>query len=98
VTAREKASKRRRPISPTKAADMPMERDAIEKLIKDGIPDATIEITDLAGDKDHYAAVVISAAFAGKTKLQQHRIVYQALGDHMGNALHALQLTTFAPS
>jgi stress-induced morphogen len=76
---------------------MAMEQADIEKLIKDGIPDAKIQITDLVGDKDHYAAVVISSEFTGKTKLQQHQIVYKALGSQMGGALHALQLTTFAP-
>lgn len=76
---------------------MPMEQGDIERLIKAGIPDAEVEITDLAGDKDHYAAVIVSSQFAGKTKLQQHQIVYKALGNVMGNALHALQLTTLAP-
>jgi stress-induced morphogen len=75
---------------------MAMEQADIEKLIKDGIPDAKVQITDLVGDKDHYAAVVISSEFTGKTKLQQ-QIVYKALGANMGGALHALQLTTFAP-
>jgi len=76
---------------------MPMEQSEIERLIKEGIPDAKIQITDLAGDKDHYAAIVISAEFTGKTKLQQHQIVYKALGGNMGGQLHALQLTTYAP-
>ncbi len=76
---------------------MAMEQAEIEKLIKAGIPDAKVQVTDLVGDKDHYAAVVISSEFTGKTKLQQHQIVYKALGDNMGGALHALQLTTYAP-
>jgi stress-induced morphogen len=76
---------------------MAMEQAEIERLIKAGIPDAKIEITDLVGDKDHWAAIVTSAEFAGKTKLQQHQIVYKALGEHMGGALHALQLTTHPP-
>ncbi|WP_034991414.1 BolA/IbaG family iron-sulfur metabolism protein [Beijerinckia mobilis] len=76
---------------------MPMEQSEIERLIKEGIPDAKIQITDLAGDKDHYAAIVISSEFTGKTKLQQHQIVYKALGGNMGGQLHALQLTTYAP-
>jgi len=76
---------------------MAMEQADIEKLIKEGIPDAKVQVTDLVGDKDHYAAVVISSEFTGKTKLQQHQIVYKALGDNMGGALHALQLTTYAP-
>jgi len=76
---------------------MAMEQADIERLIKTGIPDAKVQITDLVGDKDHYAAVVISSEFTGKTKLQQHQIVYKALGSNMGGQLHALQLTTFAP-
>ena len=76
---------------------MPMAAAEIERLIKNGIPDAKIEITDLAGDDNHFAAVVVSSAFAGKSKLQQHQLVYAALGGNMGGALHALQLTTSAP-
>ncbi|WP_026608407.1 BolA/IbaG family iron-sulfur metabolism protein [Methylocapsa acidiphila] len=76
---------------------MAMEQADIERLIKEGIPDAKVQVTDLVGDKDHYAAVVISSEFTGKTKLQQHQIVYKALGGNMGGALHALQLTTYAP-
>jgi stress-induced morphogen len=74
-----------------------MQSSEIERLIKEALPDATVEITALADDNDHYAATVTSAAFAGKSKLQQHQLVYQALGGVMGNALHALQLQTFAP-
>jgi stress-induced morphogen len=62
-----------------------------------GPPDAKVEITDLAGDDNHYAAVVVSSEFAGKSKLQQHQLVYKALGETMGGALHALQLQTLAP-
>ena len=76
---------------------MPMEHTEIERLIKAGIPDAKIQCTDLVGDKDHWAAVVISSEFTGKSKLQQHQLVYKALGEHMGGVLHALQLQTFAP-
>ncbi|MGH6812401.1 MAG: BolA family protein [Methylocella sp.] len=76
---------------------MPMPSSEIERLIKQGIPDAKVEITDLAGDDNHYAALVISAEFAGKSKLQQHQLVYKALGETMGGALHALQLQTLAP-
>jgi stress-induced morphogen len=76
---------------------MAMESYEIEKLIKTGIPDARVALTDLVGDKDHWAATVTSAAFIGKTKLQQHQIVYKALGDQLGGPLHALQLTTQAP-
>lgn len=75
---------------------MPMQADDIVKLIKQGIPDAVIEIEDLAGDGDHYAATVISPSFAGKTKIQQHQMVYGALGGRMGGVLHALKLTTMA--
>jgi stress-induced morphogen len=76
---------------------MPMAATEIERLIKKGIPDAKIEITDLAGDNNHFAAVVISSEFAGKSKLQQHQLVYKALGGNMGEALHALQLHTRPP-
>ncbi|VFU07506.1 BolA/IbaG family iron-sulfur metabolism protein [Methylocella tundrae] len=76
---------------------MPMEPSEIEKLIKTGIPDAVIDLTDLVGDKDHWAATITSSEFIGKTKLQQHQIVYKALGASMGGPLHALQLTTQAP-
>jgi stress-induced morphogen len=76
---------------------MPMAAAEIEKLIVASIPDAKVEIRDLAGDGDHYAATVVSQEFAGKSKLQQHQLVYKALGTHMGGALHALQLQTFAP-
>ena len=77
---------------------MPIAATEIERLIKQGIPDAKVEITDLADDNNHYAAVVISTEFAGKSKLQQHQLVYKALGEIMGGALHALQLQTFAPN
>ena len=77
---------------------MPMPSTEIERLIKQGIPDAKVEITDLAGDDNHYAAIVVSAEFAGKSKLQQHQIVYKALGGVIGGALHALQLQTSAPT
>jgi stress-induced morphogen len=76
---------------------MPMPAAEIERMIKESIPDAQVEITDLAGDDNHFAAVVISPAFAGKSKLQQHQLVYKALGGNMGGVLHALQLKTFAP-
>ncbi|VTZ22934.1 BolA family transcriptional regulator [Methylocella tundrae] len=76
---------------------MPMEPSEIEKLIRTGIPDAVIDLTDLVGDKDHWAATITSSEFIGKTKLQQHQIVYKALGASMGGPLHALQLTTQAP-
>jgi stress-induced morphogen len=76
---------------------MPMPAEEIEALIKSGIPDARVEITDLAGDGDHYAARVVSEAFRGMPRVKQHQTVYAALGGRMGGALHALQLTTEAP-
>jgi stress-induced morphogen len=76
---------------------MPMNPSEIEKLIKDGIPDATVTIEDLRGDGDHYAAYVVSEAFRGKSRVQQHQMVYQALQGRMGNELHALALQTSAP-
>jgi stress-induced morphogen len=74
-----------------------MDRSEIEELIKAKFPDAKIVIQDLAGDGDHYAARVESQAFKGKSRVQQHQMVYDALGGRMGDVLHALQLTT-APS
>lgn len=70
----------------------------IESLIKSALPDAEVTVTDLAGDGDHYAAHVVSSAFAGKSRVQQHKLVYAALGGRMGGVLHALQLTTAAPN
>ncbi len=70
----------------------------IEQLIKAAFPDATIEITDLRGDGDHYAAKVTSAAFVGLNRVKQHQAVYAALGGRMGGELHALQLTTAVPN
>jgi stress-induced morphogen len=75
---------------------MPMDAREIETMIRSAIPDATVEIKDLAGDGDHYAAVVTSAAFKGKSRVQQHQMVYQALQGRMGGVLHALALTTVA--
>ncbi len=77
---------------------MPMAASEIERLIREGIPDARVEITDLAGDGDHYAATVVSQSFAGLNRVRQHQKVYAALGGRMGGELHALQLTTAAPS
>ncbi|HTN13911.1 MAG TPA: BolA family transcriptional regulator [Sphingomonadaceae bacterium] len=77
---------------------MAMAADDIAALIKAALPDAAVEITDLAGDGDHYSARVTSAAFAGKSRVQQHKLVYEALGGRMGGALHALQLTTAVPN
>ncbi len=76
---------------------MPMDAHSIEQLIKAGVPDATIEIRDLAGDGDHFAATVISEAFRGKSRVQQHQMVYAALKGAMGGELHALALTTAVP-
>jgi stress-induced morphogen len=76
---------------------MPMPAEEIAALIRAGVPDATVEITDLAGDGDHYAARVVSPVFRGMPRVRQHQTVYAALGGRMGGALHALQLTTHAP-
>ena len=76
---------------------MPMDARDIESLIREALPDARIEIKDLAGDGDHYAATVVSSAFKGKTRVQQHQMVYGALQGRMGGVLHALALTTSAP-
>lgn len=77
---------------------MAMKAEDIESMIKAAFPDATIEIKDLAGDGDHYAATIVSEAFRGKTRVQQHQMVYAALKGNMGGVLHALALTTSAPS
>jgi stress-induced morphogen len=74
-----------------------MAADEIEALIRQGIPDAVVEITDLAGDGDHYAARVVSETFRGIPRVKQHQRVYEALGGRMGGALHALQLSTAVP-
>ena len=76
---------------------MPMRADEIAAMIRAAIPDAEVEITDLAGDGDHYAARVTSAGFAGLSRVRQHQQVYAALGGRMGGVLHALQLTTATP-
>lgn len=76
---------------------MPMDPSEIESLIKASFPDATIQIQDLAGDGDHYSARVESRAFKGKSRVQQHQMVYDALGGRMGGVLHALALTTTTP-
>ena len=75
-----------------------MASEDIEGMIVAALPDAKVEITDLAGDGDHYAAKVTSASFAGKSRVQQHKMVYEALGGRMGGVLHALQLTTAVPN
>lgn len=75
---------------------MAMPAKEIETAIRAAIPDAEVTITDLAGDGDHYAAMVVSSAFKGKTRVQQHKMVYDALQGRMGGALHALALQTAA--
>jgi stress-induced morphogen len=75
---------------------MAMSAAEIERLIREAIPDAKVTIDDLRGDGDHYAAHVISAAFKGKSRVQQHQMVYQALKGRMGNELHAMALQTSA--
>ena len=77
---------------------MAMTASDIESMIKASFPDARVEIKDLAGDGDHYAATVISEAFRGKTRVQQHQMVYAALKGNMGGVLHALALTTGTPT
>jgi stress-induced morphogen len=73
---------------------MAMPAKEIEKAIRAALPDADVTITDLAGDGDHYSAKVVSHAFKGKTRVQQHKMVYDALSGRMGGELHALQLQT----
>jgi stress-induced morphogen len=77
---------------------MPMSQDALEAALREGFPDATIEIEDLAGDGDHYKARIVSTAFAGLPRVRQHQLVYAALKGRMGGELHALALETSAPS
>ena len=76
---------------------MAMDAAEIERMILEALPDATVTIRDLAGDGDHYAAEVVSAAFTGKNRVQQHQMVYAALQGNMGGQLHALALQTSAP-
>ena len=76
---------------------MPMQPKEIERLIKQSLPDAVVTIEDLAGDGDHYAATVVSSAFRGKTRVQQHQMIYEALRGNVGGALHALALQTKVP-
>lgn len=77
---------------------MAMEASEIARMIKEAIPDAEVVIEDLRGDGDHYAAQVTSATFVGKSRVQQHQMVYQALKGRMGDQLHALALQTSAPA
>ena len=76
---------------------MPMTAGQLEQMIRTALPDAEVEITDLRGDGDHYAAHVVSKTFIGKTRVQQHQVVYDALGGGMGDTLHALALQTSIP-
>jgi stress-induced morphogen len=76
---------------------MAMNAGEIEALIKEGIPGAEVRIQDLRGDGDHYAAYIVSAAFEGKSRVQQHQMVYQALQGKMGDELHALAIQTATP-
>jgi stress-induced morphogen len=76
---------------------MAMAAEDIARMIKQRFPDAEVRIEALAGDGDHYAATVVSEAFRGKTRVQQHQMVYDALKGHMGGALHALALKTATP-
>jgi stress-induced morphogen len=76
---------------------MAMDASEIEKMIQEALPDAKIAIRDLAGDGDHYSAEVVSEAFRGKSRVQQHQMIYEALKGNMGGQLHALALQTSAP-
>ncbi len=76
---------------------MAMDAREIERLIREGIPDAAVEIRDLAGDGNHYSATVISPSFKGKSRVQQHQLVYESLKGQMGGVLHALALQTGTP-
>ena len=73
---------------------MPLSKEDLEKYIKERIPNSTVIIEDLRGDGDHYSATVISKSFEGKTKIEQHKMVYDSLNGKMGNELHALMLKT----
>ena len=77
---------------------MPMSAVEIERVIRESLPDAEVRIDDLAGDGDHYRAHIVSEQFRGKSRLQQHQLVYQALGGRMGGELHALALSTSPPA
>ena len=74
-----------------------MSPDELQKLIEEAIPDATVDVTDLTGTADHFGVSVVSPAFAGLTLVQQHQLVYRAVGDHMNRAVHALRIHTKTP-
>jgi stress-induced morphogen len=76
---------------------MPMSQSDLEAVLREGFPDAEIEIQDLAGDGDHYKARIVSTRFAGLPRVRQHQLVYAALGDRVGGELHALALETSTP-
>ena len=76
---------------------MPMDPGEIEHMIKEALPDAEVKLEDLVGDGDHWSATVISSAFTGKTRVQQHQLIYAALQGRVGGELHALALQTSAP-
>lgn len=81
----------------TGRTDMAMNAGDIEKMIREAIPDAKVTIRDLAGDGEHYAAEVVAESFRGKSRVQQHQMVYDALKGNMGGVLHALALQTSVP-
>ena len=76
---------------------MPMDPGEIKRMIKEALPDAEVKLEDLVGDGDHWSATVVSSAFAGKTQVQQHQLIYAALQGRVGGELHALALQTSAP-
>ena len=76
---------------------MGMKKEEIIEMIAKALPDAKVEVKDLAGDDNHYAATITSSLFEGKTKINQHKMVYDALEGKMGSILHALSLTTLTP-
>ncbi len=75
---------------------MPLPKETIEQMIKEALPDANIELEDLADDNDHYAVTITSSAFRGKGRIEQHRMIFDALKGRMGNELHALAIKTVA--
>ena len=75
-----------------------MDPEAVKELIQEGIPGANIEVVDTTGTRDHFSAIVISDSFEGLSLVEQHQAVYQAVGDHMTNEIHALQLKTYSPA
>lgn len=76
---------------------MPLERAELEQMVHDAFPDATVELTDLAGDNNHWSLSIASQQFQGKSRVQQHKMVYDALKGNVGDVLHALQLKTSIP-